>query len=239
MKLKTFLKTDIMKLFYGKIWLLLILILFNQKDILSQNNVIKIDFAGAIGGVFRPSFERTFGNNLSLLATFETGKYQSATSGNLKSQKEVYFIKGWGVMSEIRYYPFTKRKIAPLGFFLGLHCRYRIISESFTDSKIINSSPVYADTAITNEGTIFDYGLNFGYKIPLGRLGIDILMGYGNSSGSWKSENNRNMIDSFHRMNFDDFQNRFRFEIAIGYVFPKIKTKPKDIKVIDGPYLEH
>ena len=239
--------------------IILISIVCCLSNVFSQTNVFKVDFS-YIGFamidevtqpdnfisssnkalVFRPSFERSFGKNFSALITFEYGKYESGeirhinTSTNVSQVEEVYTVKGWGIMPEIRYYITSKRRAAPVGFFIGSHYRYRQVTEKFSNSKEIN------DTTISNDGRISDVGFNLGYKFLFsGRIGLDFLVGYGYSSGKWVTETNRDKIDSFFAKQMDGFENRFRLELSLAYFFPKIKIKPREIKVIDGPYLEH
>ena len=226
--------------------IILISIVSCLSDVFSQTNAIKIDFLGIGGPIFRPSFERTFGKNFSTLITYEFGKYETGELEHTPSNtevtriEEVYNVKGWGIMPEVRYYIPNKRRTAPTGFFLGLHYRYRLITENFIDSKNVNNRIILSDTTISNDAIMHDYGFNLGYKLVFsGRIGADLLMGYGYSFGKWKTETDRDKIDSFFAKQMDGFENRLRLELSLAYFFPKIKIKPREIKVIDGPYLEH
>jgi hypothetical protein len=119
-------------------------------------------------------------------------------------------------MPEARYYPFTKRKPAPLGFFVGAHYRYRILQEEYHDNGI----------NITSHGHAHDIGLNAGYKVGAGRFIFDFLAGYGAGGGKWTSSTgDRSMIDSFFRDDFTDFTNFIRLEASVGFTFPKVKRK--------------
>ncbi|MBQ21119.1 MAG: hypothetical protein CMD31_10215 [Flavobacteriales bacterium] len=236
--------------------IILISIVSCLSDVFSQINVVKVDFSnigvGKMFGlaynevIFRPSFERTFGKNFSTLITYEFGKYETGELEHTPSNtevtriEEVYNVKGWGIMPEVRFYLPNKRRTAPTGFFMGLHYRYRHITENFIDSKNVNNRIILSDTTISNDAIMHDYGFNLGYKLVFsGRIGADLLMGYGYSFGKWKTETDRNKIDSFFAKQMDGFENRLRLEISLAYFFPKIKIIPREIKVIDGPYLEH
>ncbi|HEY9084122.1 MAG TPA: DUF3575 domain-containing protein [Vicingaceae bacterium] len=224
--------------------IILISIVSCLSEVFSQSNAIKLDFLGIGGPMFRPSFERTFGKNFSALITYEIGKYETGevkyTSNDVTKTEEVYNVKGWGVMPELRFYIPNKRRTAPTGFFMGIHYRYRQITENFTDSRSIGEKLILSDTTISNDAIMHDYGFNFGYKLVFGgRIGLDLLAGYGYSFGKWKTETDRNKIDSFFAKQMDGFENRLRLEISLAYFFPKIKIIPREIKVIDGPYLEH
>lgn len=232
--------------------IILVSIVCCLSNVFSQTNAIKIDFYGIgeminkEGIIFRPSFEKSFGKNFSVLITYEIGKYESRetrftpSSTNVTQIQEVYTVKGWGIMPELRYYIPNKRRTAPTGFFMGIHYRYRQITENFTDSRSVGNKLILSDTTISNDAVMHDYGFNLGYKFLFSsRIGLDLLMGYGYSFGKWKTETDRDKIKNIFAKQMDGFENRFRIELSLAYFFPKIKIKPREIKVIDGPYLEH
>ena len=78
---------------------------------------------------------------------------------------------------------------------------------------------------IKNDAITGDVGLNMGYKFSFGEMSLELLTGYGKAYGKWRSETGRDQIDNFYKMKFSDFENRFRFEVTFGVVFPKIGNK--------------
>lgn len=202
--------------------ILLLFILFcTSKNLNAQFNVVKVDFFGLIYPeltVFRPSYERTLNDKISLLFTFEIGKYSvgKTSSGYGGTGVEVYTIKGFGIMPEIRYYVTNKAKKAPKGFFIGSHLRYRSLIENYTDS--IN---------IDTHGNEFSIGINSGYKFVMRPFVIDLLIGYGVGTVVWESPNNRDMIDEFFTENNYMSTNQIRLEISIGFIFPKYYPNEK------------
>jgi hypothetical protein len=214
----------------------IVILLFSTCSLFGQHNFIKVGF----GPVPRVGFERTFGEKISLLTSLEFGQYYSGTKGSLNGAvvETIWAVGGFGIMPEARFYPFTNVNSAPAGLFIGVHYRFKKIKEDYTYEM---SDGFWGanrrDTTIHNSGTMNDYGINAGYKFSLGDyLGIELLVGYGNSSGKMEDSNARSRVD------FESFENRLRAEIAFGIVFPKFNKKErlqKEIKVIEGPYKEH
>lgn len=132
----------------------------------AQYNVVKVDGLSLLfpnPRVFRPSYERSVGRHFSFLATFETGRYDlgEASAGGGMNMITVYEVTGWGIMPEVRYYPFTGgRKVAPVGFFIGLHYRYKFLKEDYNEYGI----------HVTSRGHSHDLGVNAGYKLRAGRF---------------------------------------------------------------------
>ena len=115
-----------------KINLLIISLLITQLDITAQKNVIKTDlfgdlFTSLIAKMPMPkiSYERALNKFISAQVSFEYGIYEKGDShtdlGYLESKDE---NKGYGIMPEIKFYPFNVNKSAPMGFFISVHYRY-------------------------------------------------------------------------------------------------------------------
>jgi hypothetical protein len=159
-----------------------ILLLTLCSPVFSQYNVIGIDFPHGITGKFKPSFERSIGKHFSALINYESGIYATGTTGNLSSQTEVYRLTGKGWMPGVRYYPFVKKKTAPLGFSLGLYYRRMNFEESYTGEIRSNNpfTPPNTQTVnINSKAKSSNYGFTMAYKFNAGPVIIEPLVGFG------------------------------------------------------------
>lgn len=203
---------------------------------------INLDFASAFGGVFNIGYERAFSKSHSFGLRAQIGNYIVGTAGSASNQEWTYLVGGYGLVPEFKYYPFNRRVQAPIGFFIGMHSRFRMITEKYREVMNNGGNIFVSDTIISNSAFVGDVGINGGFSIPfLPNISSDFLIGYGYTFGGFNNAVDRDKIDSFYRYDIDDWVYRVRIEISISVVFPQIrinKRKPK-IKVIDGPYLEH
>jgi hypothetical protein len=189
----------------------------------AQQNVAKVDVFGFIApahNVFRVSFERTLNDHWSGLLTFEKGRYDIVQRGSvngtvLSSLRDSYYLKGWGVMGEARYYLFNGTKRAPFGLFTGVHYKFRSLTE-------------YSEPGLVTDGVAHTFGLNTGYKLAISRITFDFLFGFGWAKGKYETPNQRGQIDDFSRNDLNDFGNSVRVEASVGYVFPEWSRKKKE-----------
>ncbi len=172
-----------------------------QSSSKAQHNVIGIG-TNAFSLVPRVTFERSFFNTASAIIGIEGGKYSSSSAGTTSSMEEYRNIKGFGLMPEIRYYPLSGNRPAPLGLFIGTHFRYRWLKETYIHDS-------FDEVA---RAKVYDYGFNFGYKFNSDMLSIDFLVGIGKPSGT----------DNFLGSDELDFTNSVRLELNIGFIFPEI-----------------
>lgn len=186
----------------------------------SQYNVVRADVFGLLSNlpVVRIAYERSLTKAFSVGLGFEAGKYASTSTGSLGGPMiETYKVTGWGLVPEIRFYPFNSYKPAPAGFFIGSHYRFRSLKES---SDILQGKEI-------PRGTAYNFGVNAGYKIRISQFIMDIVLGYGPSGGKWRNGSGE--------YTFDHFEDRMKIEFSLGFVFPKMPWKDKSGKYL---YLE-
>ncbi|MBO9702596.1 MAG: hypothetical protein J7604_20460 [Sporocytophaga sp.] len=208
-----------------KLFSLLFLFNFYSLSSYSQQNAIMVDILGFPSRfpnvtVGRISYERSFNKHFSAVATLEYGEYylgegySSDFMISTKSLYEKYSLTGLGNMLQGRYYPFTKGRNAPAGFFCGLHTRYRPLKEKFYQEQ--QKGPV-----INEKGNfrMFDYGFHLGYKMLPKAFKLEILAGYGANTYSATLTD----IPAYHRKGFTSVLANLRIEFSLGFVFPQIK----------------
>lgn len=171
----------------------------------AQYNAFKLDAFGALRSRLGISYERSVGRHFSALLTFERARYATGQT----NQQEVYKLSGYGFIPEVRYYPFTGNKPAPLGLFVGGAFRYAPLKEA------------YVPAGVQVTGRVMNAGLNAGYKFNHQQALIEVLAGYGAGQLGGFDPGKRQQIDPFFAetplAGMKDF---FRFEISVGLVFP-------------------
>jgi hypothetical protein len=202
------------------LWYLILLFFIQETH--AQYNVIKADVVPIFvtdPRVFRPSYERSIGKYLSGLITFETGRYGYADTADitkLQDKLQVMEVRGWGILPALRVYPFGKKSAAPLGFFVGPHFLYRSLNEHYA----------YGALDISSHAQQKGFGLNAGYKFAfLNRVCVDLLVGYTKGSGTWtSSDGDRSLIAPRYRYDVSNVKNFLRFEVSVGFFFPKVNA---------------
>jgi hypothetical protein len=205
-----------------------VLLLVSVNASAQQYNAIGFDvLSPLIIKGFKFSYERSFHKHFSGAAYFETGKYESGTSGTYASQSEVYSIKGPGGTLEARYYPLNW-KPAPYGLFIGGFFRYYSLTEKYTGESVNSGFPFgqnkNTSLIISTSGHAVNVGLAVGYKWIWGHFFIEPLTGFALSSVTWQTPNQRNQIDPFFK-NEDIPVGTIRVEMRIGLVFPEFKKR--------------
>lgn len=189
----------------------------------AQYNAISFDLAGVTpaidAGILRVGYERTFGAKFSARLSFETGIYQRGLKTTGPFNDLVYSVEGWGILPEVRFYPFTNNFYAPEGVFVGAHYRFRMIEEQYTDNANIKT-----------KGTAHNAGAFVGYKYVYNNFGFEALLGIGGATGTYDTPNDRTLISDEYRTELNDLNNAARLEVSVSYVFPKIKRKSDVIK---------
>jgi len=107
--------------------------------------------------------------------------------------------------------PFTKKAVAPRGFFGYAALRYVDFNEAF----------LYVASGERYEvgGYIANVGLGIGYKFVYRRLGLEAFVGWG--AGRLKSHDDeyRNNIPEFHRMSIGEQEHFPQLDVALCYMF--------------------
>jgi hypothetical protein len=191
----------------------------------AQYNVLKMDLIGIIDPqlkVLRVSYERNIGKRFSASLNYESGIYGiGTTSQSGGTDMQIYSLKGWGLMPEFRFYPFITKKISPRGFFIGTHFRHRSFRENYSgkDYTGLSASPVEVNT----KGSLSEFGLHIGYKMKIGPLILEPLLGYGTGfSGGFDG---REQMDPFYAEPITASYNMLRIQFGIGLIFPQMKSK--------------
>jgi len=174
--------------------------------------------------IIKPSLEVNVLKNITAGLYFEKAKYANGTesTGFGGSGKEIYKLTGWGIMPEVRFYPFTKKRTAPYGFFGGLYIRYRKLTERFDgvpDNSGFGNHKIHIETS----ATAFNNGIAIGYKFIYDVLLAEATVGYGAAWGTWENPDERKEIPKFYKTELSGFENALRFEISVGLVFPKYR----------------
>jgi len=195
----------------------------------SQHFALGIDALHGAYKQFKPSIEGTVGNHFSVLLNYESGIFAQGISSDLISQSIVYELNGKAIMPSIRYYPFTKRRIAPKGLSVELYYRHFWFTETYNgDDFSVSRDPLFffnpVQANVNTKGTATNVGLAIAYKFTLGPIVVEPLLGYGTYNGEWDSPNERNKIDPFFTEK-NDLVLASRIEIKVGFYFPQIKRK--------------
>jgi hypothetical protein len=221
----------------------LLLFLLSCFKLSSQHVAAKFDLVGLIPPdtkIIRPSVEVSLSKRFSAQVTFEKGDYNKTfTQLDNDPRVLVYHTYGWGIMPEVRYYPFVGIKPAPLGFFVGLHYRYRSLTEKYTGEDYFFSKPYggYSKTYanITTTGKASNFGIDFGYKYNINVVTLELLAGFGAATGQWQTPNEREHINPDVKNDLSGLPNSFRLEVSLGFVLPKVKL---DKILTDAPSQE-
>jgi len=177
----------------------------------AQSNVIKADIIRPLRGVYGITYERRLSKFLSGQAGFDFGDYASTS---INGQKD-YSLTGVALLSEVRYYPFWKRKPNPFGVFTGIAARYVWAKEKYHDPFVGNPNAVY------NEGNILNFGIEAGYKFKLKRFCIEVLGGAGTGEVLNFDVYRDAQIPPSYRKVRNDESKQYRLELNVGYIFPK------------------
>lgn len=185
----------------------LVLVFITSASAFSQYNVVKVDALGYIRDRLFIGYERTFFKKTSIGIAYENNKYDSEGSE--------YVLKTRGFIPELRYYPYHKRRTAPLGFFVGTAFRFSTVSEA------------YAPKDVEIRGNVFNYGLITGYKVRYKMLISELLLGYGGGmiEDSFLAANRSSFQNISDPENFDEIKSNLRLALSVGIVFPRITSK--------------
>lgn len=159
-------------------------------------------------------YERAINRNFSGVIAFETGQFEhysktesSVSTGQVYNSEE-YTVSGNMLLVEARYYPFTKNKVAPRGFFLGTYFKNYWLKEQISsndDSKSFQKN--HSLSAI---------GLDFGYQMFSGLFMMEPVLGFGTAWHSGIGEDSRvdRQMGGFESSNYS-----IRLAINIGVCF--------------------
>lgn len=201
-------------------------ILIFTQYVSAQENIIKMDALGLVQGTQRITYERKIIPQLSALINLENGNYygkRTVVIGNALG--EIYNIKGYGIMPELRFYPFINSNKYD-GIFIGAHYHHRWITENFH----INIDPVLPDPnnkpLVSTKGIMKDYGANLGYRYCWHFFVFEALAGFGIVNGAFETPNARDLIyDRIKKLNLSENKFALRTQLSIGFTFPYSKKQ--------------
>jgi hypothetical protein len=160
-------------------------------------------------GLYTVSFEHAFNKHLSYEVALQGGDYIDVQL----TQFEKYKVTGLGAIGSLRYYPFTKKRVAPYGFFGYFAFRYVKFTEEFHDTLFNYDYEVGGD--------IVNAGLGIGYKFVYRRVGLEAYVGWG--AGKLKSDDNayRQNIPAFHQSSIEEQEHFPQLDVAVCYMFAR------------------
>ena len=200
-----------------KLLFLFLLLILHPVNLKAQYHSFSVDaFKGLIHTqrAFKPMYERSLGKNFSGALSFEIGQY-SKGGPTQSARNDRYKLTGFGFMPQFRYYPFTKKRPAPFGFFLGTHLRYRRMDEHYSEVGL----------KVNTKGNLYDFGANIGYKFFIGIFNLEILLGKGIMWGNFDAPNSRSDIPDWYRQDIEELTDNCRIELSLGFHFPKFKKE--------------
>jgi hypothetical protein len=190
---------------------LLMLLSFSTKVLAQQYSILKFNVAALASNKLSIAYERTISKKVSAQVMYQSGVFghqgQTFTGGEYK-------VTGHGIVPEIRYYPFRGDKGLPAGsLFFGMDFRYLRFNEQYRDQ---NQNAI----AYVNLGTLYNYGVEAGYKHSYKRLWVEMLFGYGFGTVTNDYKYNSTLIPNNYTQNFFlRNENKFlRFEFSIGFI---------------------
>ena len=157
---------------------------FAQDD-RKHKNSISLDLARPIlarNGHFQFTYERAITDKFSALIGFGRGQYASGstTSINFGSgssvTEEEYLVDGSSLLIEGRFYPLTKKKVAPRGLFIGTYFKNFWLTE---ENKSIDPTLVF-----TKKHQLNVFGIDMGYQFGKSWFLFEPVLGFGGTSST-------------------------------------------------------
>ncbi|MBS1506105.1 MAG: DUF3575 domain-containing protein [Bacteroidetes bacterium] len=195
-------------------FLAVVSVLFSNPSHAQQYSILKLNVAGLASNKLSIAYERTIFKKVSAQVTYQSGVF--GRQGQTFSGGE-YKVTGHGIIPEVRFYPFKGEKGMPAGsLFVGIDFRYLRFNEQYIYQ---NQNPV----AFVNLGTLYNYGVEAGYKHSYKRLWVEMLVGYGFGKVTNDYSSNSNLIPTNYTQNFFlKNENRFmRWELSVGFIISK------------------
>ena len=167
---------------------------------------LKVHTFRAIHGLYTIGYEQAFNKHVSAELSLQGGHYIDIRPNRL----EDFEVTGIGAIGALRYYPFTKKTVAPRGFFGYTALRYVAIQEAFLFTASGETYKV--------GGNILNVGLGIGYKFAYRRVGLEAFVGWG--AGRMKSDDDayRNNIPEYYRTTILEEEHFPQLDIALCYM---------------------
>jgi len=181
-------------------------------------SVLKTDIIGPIRGHFNVTYEHSVGKIFAAQLTTEWGNYGEAYDlGGAH-----YKATGYGIIPEVRLYPFRAANSWKIQPFVGVDYRYLRFYEAYETSSTF---------AYMNSGSLQNIGLVGGGRFKYKRLWVELLMGGGIASSA-TSDYSQNAFFVPRDLSYEAFlqyeEKYLRVELSIGYFFEKHVDSPAD-----------
>lgn len=166
---------------------------------------LKAHIFWTIHGLYTVGYEQALNKRLSAELSVQAGHYIDVRP----NRWEDYEVTGLGVVGVMRYYPFTKKAVAPRGFFGYAAVRYVDFNEAF----------LYVASGQRYEagGNIVNVGGGIGYKFAYRRVGLEAFVGWG--AGRLKRHDDGKEIPEFHRLSIEEQAHFPQLDVALCYMF--------------------
>ena len=186
-----------------------VLILSSQSPSHGQHtSALKAHTLRPINGLYTIAYEGAFSKHFSAELSLQGGYYIDVRP----NRQEDYEVNGMGVIGALRYYPVTKKNVAPRGFFGFAALRYVDFKEAF----LYTTSGEYYEVG----GKILNIGIGIGYKFVFRRLGLEAFVGWGAGRLNSDDDGYRDNIPEFHRNSIEEQEEHFpQLDVALCYMF--------------------
>jgi hypothetical protein len=191
-------------------WAIAIMILVFSSPFISHgqhNAALKAHIFWTIYGLYTVAYEQAFNNHLTAELTLQGGSYIDVHP----TRFEDYEVNGIGAVAALRYYPFTKKAVAPAGFFAYGALRYVDFNEEF----LLTASNDHYKVG----GNLVNAGLGVGYKFVYRRFGLEGFVGWG--TGRLKSDDDEyrsTNIPEVHQSSIEQQKHFPQFDFALCYM---------------------
>lgn len=185
------------------------LILSGPSPSLGQHRAaLKAPTFRTVDGLVAIAFEQAFSKHVSADLSLQGGYYINVRP----NRAEDYEVKGLGAIGALRYYPFTKRAVAPRGFFAYAAVRYVGFSEAFLYTGSGDRYKV--------GGELINVGSGVGYKLVYRRVGIEAFVGWGAGKVRSDDDEYRRHIPEYYRGSLQAEEGHFpQLDVALCYMF--------------------
>ncbi len=171
-------------------------------------NTLKLDAFHVITERYNLSYERAITSSFTAQVSFEYGTFGKGTINGVRD----YTLSGLDGTLELRYYPFSKKLKAPLGFFIGENFRRSNYDEQYNDL-------LYGGYAMKVSSQISSFNICAGYKFkyrsfciePMVTVGVVREVSYGS-----RRDRIPTGYSNLLTLNEPDY---YFFRIGFGYMF--------------------
>lgn len=183
------------------------LLLISTQGIAQHTGALKAHVFQSVQGLYTVAYEQAISERWSVDFSVHTGHYIDSRP----TRPEHHEVTGTGAVTQLRYFPFNKKRDAPLGFFAYGALRYADIQERYR-----NSSTAYDQHV---DGKLFNLGFGAGYKLAYRRVGVEAFIGWGLGEVRRDDPAYRSKIPAFFLVAMDEQAHFPQLELALCYMF--------------------